>query len=154
MKSLRGGGVIVFTQAPLAQALWPMLPGGFQLFARGAKGGIFLHLRTLPQELLEFSPARRGFGKKIFREQFQDTSPGGPLFTVINDFVAPKASQPILKFFRSDQFSGFEAKRKLSADDVALDYPKIEDGVRGMAFIEAVVKSSKANAKWTKLDVK
>ena len=35
----------------------------------------------------------------------------------------------------------------------ALDYPKIEDGVRGMAFIEAVVASSKANAAWTKLDL-
>lgn len=31
----------------------------------------------------------------------------------------------------------------------ALDYPKIEDGIRGMAFIEAVVKSSKHNAVWT-----
>lgn len=38
-------------------------------------------------------------------------------------------------------------------DEVALDYPKIEDGVRGMAFIEAVVKSSQANAAWTKLEV-
>lgn len=44
-------------------------------------------------------------------------------------------------------------KKKLAKDDPATDYPKIEDGVRGMAFIEAVVKSSKANAAWTKLDV-
>ena len=43
--------------------------------------------------------------------------------------------------------------RKLAKDDLCLDYPKIEDGVRGMAFIEAVVKSSKANARWTKLAV-
>jgi predicted dehydrogenase len=42
--------------------------------------------------------------------------------------------------------------RKPGKDDPALDYPKIEDGVRGMAFIEAVVKSSKRNAAWTKLD--
>lgn len=38
-------------------------------------------------------------------------------------------------------------------DAVALDYPRISDGVRGMAFIEAVVASSKANAAWTKLDL-
>ena len=38
-------------------------------------------------------------------------------------------------------------------DELMLDYPKIEDGVRGMAFIDAVVASSKANAAWTKLDV-
>ena len=43
--------------------------------------------------------------------------------------------------------------RKLAKDDPALDYPKVEDAVRGMAFIEAVVKSSKKNAAWTKLDV-
>lgn len=41
--------------------------------------------------------------------------------------------------------------RKLKKNDPANDYPKIEDGVRGMAFIEAVVASSKKNAKWTKL---
>ena len=42
--------------------------------------------------------------------------------------------------------------RKLAKDDPANDYPKISDGVRGMAFIEAVVKSSKQNAAWTRLD--
>ncbi|MDB6058359.1 MAG: oxidoreductase domain protein [Verrucomicrobiales bacterium] len=54
----------------------------------------------------------------------------------------------------ANHIRAFEAKRKLPADDIALDYPRIEDGVRGMAFIEAVVASSKANAKWTKLDTK
>lgn len=46
-----------------------------------------------------------------------------------------------------------EAGKKPKKDDPLLDYPKITDGVRGMAFIEAVVKSSKSNAAWTKLDV-
>ena len=46
-----------------------------------------------------------------------------------------------------------EGGRKLAKDDPTLDYPTIEDGVRGMAFIEAVVKSSKKNAAWTKLNV-
>jgi predicted dehydrogenase len=45
-----------------------------------------------------------------------------------------------------------QSGEKLAADDPALDYPKIEDAVRGMAFIEAVVKSSAKNAKWTKLN--
>jgi hypothetical protein len=31
-----------------------------------------------------------------------------------------------------------------------LDYPTIDDGVYGMAFIETVVKSSKRGAKWLK----
>jgi predicted dehydrogenase len=38
------------------------------------------------------------------------------------------------------------------AESLILDYPKIQDGIRGMAFIEAVVASSKHNASWTKLD--
>jgi predicted dehydrogenase len=45
-----------------------------------------------------------------------------------------------------------DSGKKLKKDDLANDYPKIEDGIRGMAFIEAVVKSSKANAAWTKLE--
>ena len=36
-------------------------------------------------------------------------------------------------------------------DASALDYPKIADGIRGMAFIEAAVDSSKNNARWTAL---
>ncbi|MGV3532267.1 MAG: Gfo/Idh/MocA family protein [Chthoniobacteraceae bacterium] len=36
-------------------------------------------------------------------------------------------------------------------DELVLDYPKIEDGIRGMAFIEAVVASGHNNAAWTKL---
>ena len=42
--------------------------------------------------------------------------------------------------------------RKLETGNPALDYPRIEDGIRGMAFIEAVVKSSAGNARWTKLN--
>lgn len=41
--------------------------------------------------------------------------------------------------------------RQLAQDDPANDFPKIEDGVRGMAFIEAVVTSSQKNAAWTPL---
>lgn len=37
--------------------------------------------------------------------------------------------------------------------EFATDYPKIDDGIRGMAFIEAVVASSAANAAWTKFDI-
>ncbi len=37
------------------------------------------------------------------------------------------------------------------ADIATLDYPKIADGIRGMAFIEAAVESSKNNARWTAL---
>lgn len=39
------------------------------------------------------------------------------------------------------------SKKKLPKD---LDFPTIEDGVKGMAFIETVVKSAKQGAKWVK----
>jgi predicted dehydrogenase len=35
----------------------------------------------------------------------------------------------------------------------ALDFPGIEDGVRGMAFIENVIASGKSDMKWTKFNV-
>ena len=44
-----------------------------------------------------------------------------------------------------------EEGRTLAQEDPANDFPKIEDGVRGMAFIEAVVKSSAQNARWTRV---
>ena len=36
-------------------------------------------------------------------------------------------------------------------DPMALDFPTVDDGVRGMQFLEAVVKSSRLGAKWVKL---
>lgn len=41
---------------------------------------------------------------------------------------------------------------KRQPDPLVLDYPGIDDAVRGMAFIEAVVKSSDSNAAWTKVE--
>jgi predicted dehydrogenase len=40
---------------------------------------------------------------------------------------------------------------KRKPDPLALDFPQVECGVRGLRFIEAVVKSSKLGAKWVKL---
>ncbi len=37
-------------------------------------------------------------------------------------------------------------------DDKVTDYPKIDDGIRGMAFINAVVSSSDQGAVWTSLE--
>jgi predicted dehydrogenase len=43
-----------------------------------------------------------------------------------------------------------EAKRAGKKVDKDVDFPGIEDGIKGMAFIEACVKSSAKNGKWTK----
>jgi predicted dehydrogenase len=37
--------------------------------------------------------------------------------------------------------------------DKASHFPTIDDGVKGIAFVEAAVKSSRANGKWTKLAI-
>jgi predicted dehydrogenase len=52
----------------------------------------------------------------------------------------------------ANHIRAYQEGRKLAADDPALDYAKIDAGVRGMAFIDAVLKSSSKNAKWTSLD--
>jgi predicted dehydrogenase len=39
----------------------------------------------------------------------------------------------------------------IEPDPVMLDFPTVEDGLRGMQFIETVVKSSKATERWTKM---
>ena len=36
-------------------------------------------------------------------------------------------------------------------DPLALDYPTVDDGLRGMLFIEAVVASARSSEKWTRL---
>ncbi len=40
---------------------------------------------------------------------------------------------------------------KTKVDPLALDFPGVEAGLRGMQFIEAVVKSAKLGAKWVKI---
>ena len=36
-------------------------------------------------------------------------------------------------------------------DSLMLDFPTVEDGLRGMLFIETVVKSHRSKQKWTRL---
>jgi len=43
------------------------------------------------------------------------------------------------------------ARKKSGKADKAVIFPTVQDGVEGVAFIEACVKSSKKNAAWTKL---
>jgi hypothetical protein len=43
------------------------------------------------------------------------------------------------------------AARDGAKPDAAVTFPGIDDGVRGAAFIEAAVASSKAGAQWTSL---
>jgi predicted dehydrogenase len=44
------------------------------------------------------------------------------------------------------------ARRRAGKVDKAVHFPTIDDGLRGVAFIEAVVASSKKGGRWTKVD--
>ena len=35
----------------------------------------------------------------------------------------------------------------------AMDFPSVDDGIRGMAFIDTVVKSGQSKEKWTAFEV-
>jgi predicted dehydrogenase len=47
--------------------------------------------------------------------------------------------------------SAIRAARSKKKPDAAVTFPTVEDGVRGIAFIEAAVKSSARDGKWVKL---
>ena len=49
-----------------------------------------------------------------------------------------------------EAFRAIEAEVSGKKQPKNLDFPTIEDGVYGMAFIETVVKSSKQGAKWVR----
>lgn len=49
--------------------------------------------------------------------------------------------------FAETLMAGIERRKP---DPLALDFPGVKDGVRGMAFIETVVKSSNSSRKWIK----
>ncbi len=51
----------------------------------------------------------------------------------------------------SEVAAAIKAARSGKKPPKGVQFPGIEDGVAGMAFIEACVKSSKANAKWVKV---
>jgi len=51
----------------------------------------------------------------------------------------------------SEIAEAIRAARAGRKPDKASHFPTIDDGVKGLAFIEAAVKSSRANGKWTKL---
>lgn len=40
---------------------------------------------------------------------------------------------------------------RVKPDSLALDFPTVDDGLRGMIFIETAVKSSRSKAKWVKM---
>jgi hypothetical protein len=40
-----------------------------------------------------------------------------------------------------------------TVDSSLIEFPSVEDGIRGMAFIENVVKSNTSTEKWTRFEI-
>jgi hypothetical protein len=53
---------------------------------------------------------------------------------------------------REERHAMARALQNTTPNPLDMDYPSIEEGVAGMAFIEAMVASSANNAAWTPLD--
>jgi predicted dehydrogenase len=78
-----------------------------------------------------------------------------------NDYLSPAAKkfarlppghpEAFIEAFANVYLEAVAAIRALSAGKRGeFDFPTVDDGVRGMAFIETAVKSARANAKWTR----
>jgi hypothetical protein len=52
----------------------------------------------------------------------------------------------------SEVAAAIAAHRSGSATDMAVLFPGIEDGVAGVAFVDAAIQSSRAGGVWTLLD--
>ena len=40
---------------------------------------------------------------------------------------------------------------RIRPDSLALDFPTVDDGLSGMLFVEAVLKSARSRRKWTRV---
>ncbi len=53
----------------------------------------------------------------------------------------------------SEAARAIRAARQGARPEAAVTYPTVTDGLEGVAFVDACVRSAKANAKWVKLDI-
>jgi predicted dehydrogenase len=131
-------------------ALWAsqVAPGnenGLRIRVYGTKGGVHW-VQAEPNHML-WSP----FGKstRIVTRGGPDAGAAAARMTRI----PPGHPEGYLEGFAniySEIALALRAAQSGKKADKAVHFPTIEDGVKGLAFIEAAVKSSKANGKWTK----
>ena len=105
--------------------------------------------------------------------QLKVKSPNGPeqIWARGNDYVAAKSAaagratripsghpEAFLEAFANIYVNATDVMRakllKEKPDPLALDFPTVDDGLRGMLFIETAVKSSGSKSKWVKMPTK
>jgi predicted dehydrogenase len=132
-------------------AIWAsqVAPGnenGLMLRVYGTKGGV--HWRQDNPNLMYWTP---------FEKSTRIVTRGGPDSGVAAARVTrvpPGHPEGYLECFActySEIALAIKAARTGKKPPKGVFFPTIEDGVKGMAFVEAAVKSSKANGKWVKL---
>ena len=132
-------------------ALWAsqVAPGhenGLRLRIYGTKGGL-LWVQANPNEML-FSPL--GQSTRIVTRGGPDAGEAAARVTRI----PPGHPEGYLEGFAniySEVALAIKAARSGTKPPEGVHFPTIEDGVKGLAFVEAAVKSSKANGAWVKL---
>jgi predicted dehydrogenase len=132
-------------------ALWAsqVAPGhenGLRLRIYGTKGGL-LWVQADPNEML-FSPL--GQSTRIVTRGGPDAGEAAARVTRI----PPGHPEGYLEGFAniySEVALAIKAARSGTKPPEGVHFPTIEDGVKGLAFVEAAVKSSKANGAWVKL---
>ena len=132
-------------------ALWAsqVAPGhenGLRLRIYGTKGGL-LWVQADPNEML-WSPL--GQSTRIVTRGGPDAGEAAARVTRI----PPGHPEGYLEGFAniySEVALAIKAARSGRKPPEGVHFPTIEDGVKGLAFVEAAVKSSKANGAWVKL---
>jgi predicted dehydrogenase len=132
-------------------ALWAsqVAPGnenGLRLRIYGTKGG-FVWVQANPNEMF-WSPL--GQSTRIVTRGGPDSGEAAARVTRI----PPGHPEGYLEGFAnvySEVALAIKAARSGQKPPDGVHFPTIEDGVKGLAFVEATVKSSKANGAWVKL---
>ena len=132
-------------------ALWAsqVAPGNenvLRIRVYGTKGGLHW-VQANPNEML-WSPL--GQSTRIVTRGGPDSGAAAARVTRI----PPGHPEGYLEGFANiygEVAAAIKAARAGKKPPKGVHFPTIDDGVKGLAFIEAAVKSSKANGKWTKL---
>ena len=128
-----------------ASQVAPGNENGLRLRVYGTKGGLhWVHAN--PNEML-WSPLDKS--TRIITRGGPDSGEAAARVTR----VPPGHPEGYLEGFASiysEVALAIKSARSGKKPPRAVHFPTIEDGVKGMAFVEAAVKSSKANGKWVK----
>ena len=132
-------------------ALWAsqVAPGnenGLRLRIYGAKGG--LHWAQTDANQLLWSPLKQS--TRIITRGGPDSGVSAGRVTRV-PAGHPEGYLEGFANIYSEIALAIKAARTGEKPPEGMHFPTIDDGVKGLAFIEAAVKSSRANGKWTKL---